>query len=55
MVEQSDVLLDKDNTQLLGSLEDGSVVLAATGCGNVLDARAGCTVYVVDKGELRHK
>lgn len=54
MVEQSDVLFNKHNTQLLGSLKDSSVVLTTTGRGNILDARAGCTVYVVDEGELRH-
>ena len=38
MVEKTDTLLDKGDTQLLGSLEDGSVVLAASRGGNVLDA-----------------
>lgn len=52
MVEQTDALLNKGDTQLLGGLEDGSVVLAAGGGGNVLDAGAGSAEDVVDEGEL---
>ena len=52
MVEEADVLLDKRDAQLLGRLEDGAVVLAATGGGNVLDARLGGAVDVVGEGEL---
>lgn len=37
MVEETDALLDKGDAQLLGSLEDGGVVLAASGGGDVLD------------------
>ena len=53
MVEKTDTLLNKGDAQLLSSLEDGGVVLAASRGGNVLDARAGGTEDVVDEGELR--
>lgn len=52
MVEQTDTLLDEGDTQLLGGLEDGGVVLAAGGGGNVLDTGAGGAEDVVDEGEL---
>lgn len=52
MVEQTSVLLDKGNAQVLGRLEDGAVVLAAAGGGDVVDAGAGCSEDVVDEGEL---
>lgn len=52
MVEQADALLDKDNSQLLSGLEDGTVVLATAGGGNVLDAGAGGAEDVVNEGEL---
>ena len=52
VVEQTDTLLDKGNTELLGSLKDRGIVLAAGGSGNVLDTRAGGTEDVVDEGEL---
>lgn len=52
MVEQTDTLLNKGDAQLRSSLEDGGVVLAASGGGNVLDARARGTEDVVDEGEL---
>ena len=52
MVEQTDALLDKGDAQLLGGLEDGSVVLATGGSGNVLDARAGGAEDIVNEGEL---
>lgn len=52
MVEQTDALLDKDHTQLLGGLEDGAVVLATSRGGDVLDAGAGSAEDVVDEGEL---
>jgi len=55
VVEQADTLLDEGDTQLLGGLEDGSVVLAARGGGNVLDTGAGGTENVVDEGELEVK
>ena len=38
VVEETDVLLHKGDAQLLGRLEDGGVVLAATRRGNVLGA-----------------
>ena len=52
MVEEPDVLLHKGDAQLLGRLEDGHVVLAASRGGDVLDAGASGTVDVVDEGEL---
>lgn len=52
MVEQTDTLLDEGDTQLLGGLEDGGVVLATGGGGNVLNTGAGGAEDVVDKGEL---
>lgn len=51
-MEQTDTLLNEGNAQLLSGLEDGSVVLAAGGGGNVLDTRAGGAEDVVDEGEL---
>lgn len=35
-MEETGVLLDKGNAQLLGGLEDGAVVLAAAGGGDIL-------------------
>lgn len=52
MVEETNVLLDKGDAQALGGLDNGAVVLAAAGGGNVLDAGAGGAEDVVDKGEL---
>ena len=52
VVEEADVLLHKGDAQLLGRLEDGHVVLAASRGGDVLDAGAGGTVDVVDEREL---
>jgi hypothetical protein len=37
VVEETDTLLDEGDAQLLGSLEDGGVVLAASRGGDVLD------------------
>jgi hypothetical protein len=37
VVEETGTLLDEGDAELLGSLEDGSVVLAASGGGDVLD------------------
>jgi hypothetical protein len=52
VVEQTDTLLDKGDTQLLGGLENGRVVLATGGGGNVLDTGTGSAEHVVDEGEL---
>lgn len=52
MVEQTDPLLDKDHAQLLSSLKDGAVVLAAGGGSNVLHTGAGGAENVVNEGEL---
>lgn len=52
VVEETDVLLHKGNAQLLGRVEDGAVVLAATGGGKVLGAGASGAEDVVDEGEL---
>lgn len=38
MVEETDALLDEGDAQLLGSLEDGGVVLTASRGSDVLDA-----------------
>ena len=38
MVEETDTLLDEGDAQLLSSLEDRGVVLAASRGGDVLDA-----------------
>ena len=51
-MEEADVLLDKNNAKLLGSAEDGLVVLAAAGRCNVLGTRAGGAVDIVGEGEL---
>ena len=53
VVEETDALLHEGDAQLLGRLEDGRVVLAAAGSGDVLDAGAGGAEDVVDEGELR--
>jgi hypothetical protein len=52
VVEQTDTLLNEGDSKLLGSLEDGGVVLAAGRGGNVLDTGAGGAEDVVDEGEL---
>lgn len=52
MVEQTSVLLDEGDAKLLGGLEDRTVVLAATGGGNVLDAGARGAIDIVNEGEL---
>ena len=52
MVEQTGTLLDKHNAKLLRSLEDSTVILAATGGGDVLDTGAGGAEDVVNEGEL---
>jgi len=36
VVEQTNVLLNKGNAQLLGGVEDGGIVLATAGSSNVL-------------------
>lgn len=53
VVEQTNILLDKGDTQTLGRLDNSAVVLAAAGGGNVLDAGAGRAEDVVDEGELK--
>lgn len=52
VVEQTNVLLDESDAEFLGRAEDGLVVLAAGGSGDVLDARAGGAEDVVDEWEL---
>lgn len=52
MVEQTDVLLHEGDAQLLGSVEDGAIVLAATRGGDILGTRARCAENIVDEGEL---
>lgn len=54
MMEQPDSLLDKHDTQLLGRLENGTVVLAAARGSNVLGSGAGGAEDVVGEGELLH-
>lgn len=54
MVEQASALLNEHNAKLLRSLEDGTVVLATAGGGDVLDTGAGSTEDVVNEGELCH-
>lgn len=53
VVEQTSALFDKDNAELLGGLEDGTVVLATAGSRDVLGAGTGRTEDVVDEGELQ--
>lgn len=53
VVEEADVLLNKRDTKLLGSVVNRAVILATAGGGNVLDARLGRAEDVVDKGELQ--
>lgn len=52
MVEETNVLLDKRYAQFLGRLEDGAVILAAAGRGNIPDAGAGRPEDVVGKWKL---
>jgi hypothetical protein len=52
VVEEACVLLNKRDAELLSGLEDGHVVLAAAGSSDVLDARAGGAVDIVNEGEL---
>jgi hypothetical protein len=51
-MEQPDPLLDKDNSQLLGCLENGDVILAAGGGRYVLGAGPCGAEDVVDEREL---
>jgi hypothetical protein len=37
VVEETCALLNEDNTELLSSLKDGTIVLATTGSSNILD------------------
>ena len=53
MVEESDVLLDEYDAELLGRLVDGRVVLAPAWCRDVLGAGPVRAVDVVGEGELR--
>ena len=55
MVEESDVLLDEYDAELLGRLVDGRVVLAPAWCRDVLGAGPVRAVDVVGEGELRKK
>ena len=52
VVEQTGVLLDEGDAELLSGLEDGTVVLGTAGSRNVLDAGASGAVDIVDEGEL---
>lgn len=52
VVEQTDTLLNEGDAQLLSSLEDGGIVLATSGGGDVLDTGAGSAEDVVNEGEL---
>ncbi len=52
-VEETGVLLDKGDAQLLGRLKDGLVVLAAQRGCDVLGTRTSSPVDVVGEGELQ--
>lgn len=52
MMKQPRTLLNERNVQFLRGLEDGLVVVAPHGTGDVFDAGAGGAVDVVDEGEL---
>lgn len=52
VVEQADVLLNKDNAKLLRRLEDRLIVLAAAGRGDVLRSRPRGAVDIVSEWEL---
>lgn len=52
VVEETGVLLNKGDVELLGSAEDSAVVLTAGRSGNVLDTRASSAEDVIDEGEL---
>lgn len=52
VVEQTDVLLNEGDAELLRRLKDGLVVLAAARRSNVLGTRLGNAVNIVREGEL---
>lgn len=52
VVEETDVLLHEGDAQFLGCLKDGTVVLAASWGGDVLDTGTSCAEHVVDEWEL---
>ena len=52
MVEQPRTLLHKCNAQILGSVEDRLIVVAAHWTSDVLHATSCCSIDVVDEGEL---
>jgi hypothetical protein len=51
VVEQTSVLFDKSDVQLLSSGKHSLVILTASGSGDVLDTRASSAEHVVDEGE----
>lgn len=55
MVEQTNALLNEDNIELLGGIEDGLVILAPTWSSNVLDSGATSSEDVVDEWELCYR
>lgn len=52
MMEETDILLNKSDAQLLRRLKYGRVILAATGSGDVLHTRTSSAEHVIDEGEL---
>jgi hypothetical protein len=52
MVEKTDALLNKRDTQLLGRLENSLVILTTTWCRNVLGSGTSSSVNIIDEGEL---
>lgn len=52
VVEETNVLLDEGDAELLRCLEDGLVILATARSSNVLGSRLGSTVHIVGEWEL---
>ena len=52
VVEESNVLLHEDDTQLFGCLIDSTVILTTTGGRDILSSGSVCAVDIVYEGEL---
>ena len=55
VVEETCRLLDEDDIELVAGIEDSTIVLTASWCCDVLDARASGPVDIVDEWELHNR